>query len=306
MKLSGTIITFSILLLTFHGYAEIVSDTAIIKTHLTAITKTDQFRTHQHIDQLNKTAKYIQSVFNEYADSVFIQEYSANGRVYKNVICSFGTEHEKRIIVGAHYDVCDEQEGADDNASGVVGLLELARMLKGQRLNQRIDLVAYTLEEPPYFRTEFMGSYIHAKSLSDNGIKVYGMISLEMIGYFKDAKKTQTYPIGLLSLFYGSKGNYITLVKKWGAGAFTRKFCRKYKATKTIRTKKFAGPSALPGIDFSDHLNYWKFGFSALMITDTAFYRNKNYHEPTDTMETLDIKRMAKVIDGVFLTLTAL
>lgn len=191
------------------------------------------------------------------------------------------------------------------NASGVVGLLELSRLLKGHKLNQRIDLVAYSLEEPPYFWTEFMGSYIHAKSLVDNKTEVYGMISLEMIGYFKDEKKSQTYPIGLLSLFYGNRGNYITLVKKFGAGQFTRKFCRKYKSTKAIRTKKFTGPPALPGIDFSDHLNYWRFGISALMLTDTAFFRNKNYHKSTDKMETLDIKRMSKVIDGVFYTLTS-
>jgi hypothetical protein len=222
------------------------------------------------------------------------------------VICSFGTENEKRIIVGAHYDVCGKQEGADDNASGVAGLLELARMLKGRKLKYRIDLVAYSLEEPPYFRTEFMGSYIHAKSLADSKTNVYGMISLEMIGYFKDEKKSQSYPIGLLSLFYGNKGNYITLVKKFSAGKFTRKFCREFKSARTIRTKKFTAPPILPGIDFSDHLNYWRFGFSAMMITDTAFFRNKNYHEATDKMEILDIKRMAKVIDGVFASLIAL
>ena len=129
------------------------------------------------------------------------------------------------------------------------------------------------------------------------------MISLEMIGYFKDQKKSQSYPIGLLSLIYGNKGNYITLVKKFGAGHFTHKFCRQFKSAKTIRTKKFTGPATMTGIDFSDHLNYWKFGFSAFMITDTSFYRNKNYHELTDTMETLDIYRMAKVIDGVFIAL---
>jgi Zn-dependent M28 family amino/carboxypeptidase len=283
----------------YAGYA----DTALIKSYLTALTKTPQFRTEKNIDQLNKTAGYIKNVFTQYADSVTVQEYTVNGQIYKNVICSFGTENKKKIIVGAHYDVCGNQEGADDNASGVVGLLELSRMLKGKKLSQRIDLVAYTLEEPPYFRTEYMGSYVHAKSLADKGVEVYGMISLEMIGYFKDEKKSQNYPIGLLSLFYGNKGDYITLVKKFGAGQFTRKFCRTYKSTKAVRTKKFSAPAAVPGIDFSDHLNYWKFGFDALMITDTSFYRNKNYHEATDTMETLDIPRMAKVIDGVFRTL---
>jgi len=287
-------------------FANINADTSLIKSHLTAITKTGEFRTHHNIDQLNQTADYIKNVFMKYSDSVSFQEYKVKGLIYKNVICSFGTENKKRIIVGAHYDVCDEQEGADDNASGVAGLLELARLLKGQKLNQRVDLVAYSLEEPPYFRTEFMGSYIHAKSLMDNKTDVYGMISLEMIGFFTDEKKSQSYPLGILSLIYGNKGNYITLVKKFGAKQFTRKFCRKFKSTDLIRTKKFTGPPSLPGIDFSDHLNYWSFGYSALMITDTSFYRNKNYHEPTDTMETLDIKRMAKVIDGVFHALISL
>ena len=304
MTIHKHISTLIFLLVTNYCFSNTTSDTTVIKSHLTAITKTGSFRTYKNIEQLNQTADYIKSVFNQYSDSVYFQEYLVNGQVYKNVICSFGIEHKKRIIVGAHYDVCDNQEGADDNASGVVGLLELSRLLKGQKLNQRIDLVAYTLEEPPYFRTENMGSYIHAKSLVDNKTEVSGMISLEMIGFFKDEKKSQSYPIGLLSLFYGNRGNYITLVKKFGAGHFTRKFCRTYKSTKVIKTKKFTGPQRLSGIDFSDHLNYWKFGFSALMITDTAFYRNKNYHESTDKMETLDIYRMAKVIDGVLKTLT--
>ena len=286
--------------------AIVLSDTTIIKSHLTTLTKSNLFRSEDNVTQLNKIADFIKSVFKQYTDSVSTQEYSVKGKSYHNVICSFGTENTKRIIVGAHYDVCEHQQGADDNASGVVGLLELARLFKGQKLNYRIDLVAYTLEEPPYFRTEFMGSYIHAKSLSNNKANIFGMISLEMIGYFKDEKKSQSYPIGILSLFYGNKGNYITLVKKFGAGKFTRKFYSEFKSSKTIRTKKFTGPRALPGIDFSDHLNYWKFGYSAMMITDTSFYRNKNYHEKTDTMETLDIKRMSKVIDGVFSALLAL
>ncbi len=300
------LLTLIFLLVTTHCFATPASDTTIIKSHLTAITKTLHFRNYKNIAQLNKTAEYISTVFQQYSDSIRIQEYAVNGQIYKNVICSFGTENKKRIIIGAHYDVCGDQEGADDNASGIAGLLELCRLLQGQKLKQRVDLVAYTLEEPPYFRTEYMGSYVHAKALADNKTEVYGMISLEMIGYFKDEKKSQSYPVGLLSLFYGNKGNYITLVKKLGAGQFARSFCRKYKSAKSIRTKTFTAPPSLPGIDFSDHLNYWKFGFSALMITDTSFFRNKNYHEPTDTILTLDIKRMAQVIDGIFNTIMTL
>lgn len=282
------------------------TDTTSIKLHLQKITKTAAYRNHQNLTQLNAVASYIKSYFSKYSDSVAYQEYEVDGKIYKNVICSFGTENTQRIIVGAHYDVCGNQEGADDNASGVVGLLELAYQLKGQKLNKRLDLVAYTLEEPPYFRTEFMGSAVHAKYLSDNNIDVFGMLSIEMIGYFKDEKNTQNYPLGILSLRYGNRGNYITLVNQFNKGKFAKQFSRYFKDSKTIITKSFTGPKTLPGIDFSDHLNYWNHGYSALMITDTSFYRNKNYHQKTDTMETLDIGRMAKVIDGIYLALLKL
>jgi Peptidase family M28 len=287
-------------------FGQVHSDPTLIKKHLVAITKTNGYRNHQNIALLSQTADYIYAHFLQFADTVYFQEYSVKGKIYKNVIASFGAKNKKRIVVGAHYDVCGEQEGADDNASGVVGLLELARLLQGQPLRYRIDLVAFTLEEPPYFRSEYMGSYIHAKFLADTKTDVFGMLSLEMIGYFSGAKKSQSYPIGLLKLIYGGKGNYITLVKKFGAGKFARKFGKKFKKSKSLETKKFVAPSKLSGIDFSDHLNYWKFGFSALMLTDTAFYRNKNYHEKSDKMETLDIGKMAKVIEGVFGALTTL
>ena len=276
------------------------TDTINIIKHLTVLTKTKQYRNYRNIDQLNATAAYIHQEFLKYADSVSYQEYNINGTVYKNVICSFGTENSKRIIIGAHYDVCDDQEGADDNASGTVGLLELARQFKGQKLKNRIDLVAYTLEEPPYFRSNYMGSYIHAKHLADNKIDVIGMISIEMIGYFKDEKRSQHYPLPFMSWKYGKRGDYITLVKRFGGGAFVKSFCHDFIKSKNVKTEIFAGPKRLPGVDFSDHLNYWKYDFSALMITDTAFYRNKNYHKKSDTMDTLDIQRMAKVIDGIF------
>ena len=178
--------------------------------------------------------------------------------------------------------------------------------MKGQKLSYKIELVAYTLEEPPYFETENMGSFIHAKSLKDNNVDVFGMVSLEMIGYFKDDKKSQDYPVGFLSLIYGNRGNYITLVNKFGKGKFARQFSNRYKRSKTVRTKKFTAPKSMEGIDYSDHRNYWKFGYSALMLTDTSFFRNPNYHLKTDTMGTLDISRMSKAIDGVFQALVKL
>jgi Zn-dependent M28 family amino/carboxypeptidase len=281
-------------------------DTLSIRKHLNNIIDTEKPRNHKNIESLNYVADYIFKDFTEYADSVYYQTYIVDNIEYKNVVCVFGIQNTKTIVVGAHYDVCGNQDGADDNASGVVGLLELAKLLKGKELKYRIEMVAYTLEEPPYFRTKSMGSYIHAKSLYENKTDVYGMFCLEMIGYFDDTKKSQDYPIGLLSLVYGNRGNYITLVNKFSKGKFSRKFNKKFKSNKLIKTKKFVAPAKLPGIDFSDHLNYWKFGFSGLMITDTAFYRNKNYHEDTDTIETLDLFRMSKVIESVYKTLIVL
>ena len=278
-------------------------DTLSIRKHLNTIVNTKNPRNYRNIESLNYVADYIFKDFMKYADSVYYQSYLVDNIEYKNVVCVFGISNAKTIVVGAHYDVCGNQDGADDNASGVVGLLELAKSLKGKKLKYRIEMVAYTLEEPPYFRTKNMGSFIHAKSLYENNTDVYGMFCLEMIGYFDDARKSQDYPIGPLSLIYGTRGNYITLVNKFSKGKFSRKFSKQFKNQRLIKTKEFMAPAKLPGIDFSDHLNYWAFDFSALMITDTAFYRNKNYHENTDTIETLDLLRMSQVIESVYQTL---
>ena len=145
-----------------------------------------------------------------------------------------------------------------------------------------------------------MGSYKHAEYLSENNIPVLGMISLEMIGYFSDEKNSQRYPFSWLKLFYGNKGDFITSVQTFRSGKFVKKFNRKMGKNDFIKHKKFTAPAKVGGVDFSDHRNYWHFGFSACMITDTAFMRNSNYHQPTDTIESLDLRRMAAVIDAVF------
>ena len=126
----------------------------MIKNYLTKLTKTDTPRSFENISQLNAVASYIESIFYIYTDSVQNQEWKVQSTTYQNIICSCGTEYKKRIIIGTNYDVCGNQQGADDSAAGIAGLLEWARMLKGQKLKYLIDLVAYTLEETPFFRTE--------------------------------------------------------------------------------------------------------------------------------------------------------
>ncbi|MDR2914962.1 MAG: M28 family peptidase [Tannerella sp.] len=279
-------------------YDNVESDSVRIVQHLTAITKTDGYRNYKNAPLLNQTAEYIFSVFNQYADTVYYQQFQFGDETYMNVVCRLGSENNKPlVIVGAHYDVHEETEGADDNASGIVGLLELVRILSKEKLNYPIEIVAYTLEE-----WTMTGSITHAKSLQDAGIPVYGMVAFEMIGYFDDRPNSQSYPVKALKLIYGNKGNYIMLAKKNSTGAFVRNFSNSFKKQATIETKSVEAPLKW-GVGRSDHSSYWKFGYDALMITNTANYRNPNYHKSSDTMETLDILRMMKVIDATALAI---
>jgi len=251
-------------------------------------------------DNLRTMAKYLEERFAVAGARVALQKYGIDGREYYNVIASYGPEKGSRLVVGAHYDTCCELPGADDNTSGVAGLLALAPLLAKVELKHRIDLVAFTLEEPPFFRTEGMGSAQHARMLVDENAQVSLMIALEMIGYFTDAPDTQAYPLPFLKLLYPTTGNYLAVVGRTGEGSLARKLKSKLMASTGIPIYSINAPEFIPGMDFSDHLNYWRHGFPAVMLTDTAFYRNKNYHTAADTPETLDYERMAEVVRGVY------
>ncbi|GGG43694.1 hypothetical protein GCM10011378_20110 [Hymenobacter glacieicola] len=280
------------------------ADTARLRQHLVALTTTPEPRNYLHEASLNQAADYIRRELAAAGARTSEQEYQVQGRRYRNIIGHFGPAQGPRVVVGAHYDVCGEQPGADDNGTGVAALLELARLLRQQpQLPYPIELVAYTLEEPPFFRTKQMGSYVHAQSLHAAGVPVRGMVALEMLGYYNDQPGSQQYPLGPLKWVYGSRGNYVTVAQKFGNGRFGRRFARRYKATATLPVKRFNAPAWLPGIDFSDHLNYWHFGYAAVLLTDTAFYRNKSYHEPTDTLSRLDMRRLGLAVDAVLMTL---
>lgn len=264
------------------------------------------YRTYTDTAVLNNVADFIHEEFEVRTAHVYRQTFNVGSNSYSNVIALIGDTTKPRIVIGAHYDVCGDQDGADDNGSGVVGLIVALEELKEYEGDYCLEFVAYTLEEPPMYNTNYMGSLKHSKWLKERDVAVFGMISLEMIGYFDDAKKSQSYPLRFLRMFYGSKGNYITLVRKLRKGKFVRRFSRKFVKADKVRTKKFTAPKSLPGIDFSDHRSYWSEGFEALMITDTAFYRNHNYHEKTDTIDSLDFNRMADVVNGVVSAIEAM
>ncbi|MBI3562248.1 MAG: M28 family peptidase [Gammaproteobacteria bacterium] len=253
---------------------------------------------------LHSMALYLQQQFAAAGARVVLQKYAIDDRTYYNVIASYGPQTGPRLVVGAHYDTCCELPGADDNTSGVAGLLALAPLLARVELQQRIDLVAFTLEEPPYFRTEGMGSAQHAALLVEEKAEIRLMIALEMIGYFSDVPDSQDYPVPLMKTLYPTTGNFLAVVGKTGEGRIAKTVKSKLLASTRLPIYSINAPSFIPGVDFSDHLNYWQRGFPAVMLTDTAFYRNKNYHTAADTPEKLDYERMAEVIRGVYYLIT--
>ncbi len=259
-------------------------------------------RNFQNLKSLEEAFLYIKREFEKGGHIAEIQTWRTQGSEYKNVFISYDPDKTKRLIVGAHYDVCGEQPGADDNASGVAGLLELARLVFEHKpvLNYGIDFVAYCLEEPPFFGTEFMGSYIHAKSLHDNKVDVIGMICMEMIGYFSHAPESQPFPSVELSKLFPHTANFIIVVGIEKYAQFTRKFHRLMSTGSAIDVQVITFPSHDGLAGLSDQRSYWKFGYPALMINDTAFVRNPNYHAASDTIETLDFSKMTEVVTSTY------
>jgi hypothetical protein len=162
----------------------------------------------------------------------------------------------------------------------------------------RVVLAAYANEEPPSFGTERMGSAVHARALADRGVRVRIMISLEMIGAFSDARGSQAYP-AVVGWFHPSTGNFVAVVGKWGQGGAVRDVAAGMRAGSPLPLETLTAPTVFPGVDFSDHRSFWANGYDAVMVTDTAFFRNPRYHTPTDRPDTLDYARMAEVVKGV-------
>jgi Zn-dependent M28 family amino/carboxypeptidase len=234
------------------------------------------------------------------------QVFDVDGQKFKNLIARFGDSGLPKFVVGAHYDVCGDQPGADDNGSAVAGLLEVSRLVveKKPKLSHQLEFVAYTLEEPPNYGTQFMGSYVHAKSLQSQKAKVKMMIVLEMIGFFSDEPNSQKFPAFFMKWFYPTVGNFIAIVGHMGGLGYGKRIQQLFMKNSSVPAYRLHAPKHLGGVDYSDHRSYWKFGYPALMITDTAFFRNYHYHMKTDTPETLDYRRMAEVVKGTYSVLS--
>jgi Zn-dependent M28 family amino/carboxypeptidase len=215
------------------------------------------------------------------------------------------TKPEEIVIVGAHYDTVYDCPGADDNTSGVAALLELARLLKDSHPARTLRFVAFVNEEPPWFQTESMGSLVYAREAHRKHEKIVAAISLETIGMYSDRPGSQQYPEPM-GLLYPDRGNFIGFVGNLSSRALVRNAIQVFRQSASIPSQGSAAPEFLSGVGWSDHWSFWQEGYPAVMVTDTAPFRNPNYHRPTDKPDTLDYASMARVVTGLQQVVTSL
>jgi len=202
------------------------------------------------------------------------------------------------VVVGAHYDSAIGTPGADDNASGTAALLALAKRLRSRKLERTLRFVAFVNEEPPHFQTTDMGSWRYAKRCRERGEHVSAMLSLESIGYFSDVEGSQSYPPPL-SLFFPSRGDFIGVVGNTASRELVRRSIDSFRRHARFPSEGAAVPGLLPGVGWSDHWAFWQEGYPAVMVTDTAPFRNPHYHLATDRADQVDFERLARVVIGI-------
>lgn len=277
-------------------------DAARLQAHVRHLSTVTVPRSFERAGTLALAADHVQQAMTAAGARVQRQAVQVQGETFHNIVARFGPAQGPLLVIGAHYDSHGHTAtpGADDNASGVAGLIELARLLAAHPPPVPVELVAYTLEEPPHFRTADMGSAHHARALAARGQPVSLMMSLEMIGYFSDEEGSQHYPVPGLSLLYPSRGNFIGIVSRPQDWRETRQLKAAMLGATPLPVASINTLPLVPGVDFSDHLSYWVSGFPAVMVTDTAFARNLEYHRAGDTHDRLDYRRMAQVVQGVY------
>ena len=202
------------------------------------------------------------------------------------------------VVVGAHYDTVVGCPGANDNATGVAAVLELAQRFSGRRQPRAIRFVAFVNEEPPFFQTEHMGSAVYANALRSDDERVVGMLSLETMGYYSEERGSQRYPAPMATV-YPDVGNFIGFVANVASARLLWRARRAFKRRTSFPLQSATVPAAIPGVGWSDHWAFWQAGYPAMMVTDTAPYRYPWYHTADDTPEKVDYDRLAHVVDGL-------
>ncbi|THB65495.1 MAG: M28 family peptidase [Desulfovibrio sp.] len=280
--------------------AEEQATSARLKDHVYMLAQTIGERNHVKYEALVRAAQYVEDQFRDLGFSPAVQDYLIKGRSYSNISAELpGTTFPERlIVVGGHYDSAVGTPGADDNASAVAGVLETARLLKDRPLECTVRFAAFTNEEPPFFMTKNMGSYVYAKQCRRNNEHIEAMLSYEMLGYYRDEPGTQSLPL-IVRPFYPSRGDFIAFVGNTGSRKLVRQLVASFRGHTAFPSQGAVLPSLVRGVSLSDHRSFWVNGYPAAMVTDTAFKRNRNYHTPGDTPDTLDYDRMARVVHGM-------
>jgi Zn-dependent M28 family amino/carboxypeptidase len=209
------------------------------------------------------------------------------------------------VVLGAHYDTVNGCPGANDNATGVAALLELARRFASRPHKRTIRFVAFVNEEPPFFRTSHMGSVVYANAARVRGDRIVGMLALETMGYYSDARGSQPYPAPV-ARFYPNVGNFIGFVSNVASGRLLIKARRAFRQRTSFPVQAAAVPGAIPGVGWSDHWSFWQAGYRAMMVTDTAPFRYPWYHTAEDTPEKVSADKLAQVVDGLEHVVTVL
>ncbi len=249
---------------------------------------------------LEKAALYIEQELRSYGYSPIRQTYTADGQTFSNIEVEVpGVQHpDKIVVIGAHYDTAGNLPGANDNASGVAATLELARHFASAKPKRTIRSVFFVNEEPPYFQTEAMGSYVYAKRCHERKEDISAMLALETIGYYTDEPGSQAYPGGVLP-GYPNRGNFLGFVADPKSALLLRTALQAFRANVVLPAEGIAGPDSVTGIGWSDHWSFWQFGYKALMVTDTAPFRYPYYHTAEDTPDKLDYPRFAEAVAGI-------
>ncbi|MDH3688942.1 MAG: M28 family peptidase [Gammaproteobacteria bacterium] len=250
--------------------------------------------------ELDQAAQYVSDTFHASGYQVIQQAFNVNGKTVKNleVLKEGLTVPNEIIVVGAHYDSVFGSPGANDNATGVGTMLELARLLTPQRLARSVRFVAFVNEEPPYTYTEAMGSRRYVERAVSRGENIIAMLSLETIGYYSEEDHSQHYPFPF-ALFYPHRGDFIGFVGNLRSRNLVRQAINSFRRHAKFPSEGCAAPGWITGIGWSDHWSFWKAGYSAIMVTDTALFRYSQYHSAADRPEIIDYERLARVADGL-------
>jgi Zn-dependent M28 family amino/carboxypeptidase len=232
------------------------------------------------------------------------QVYAVDGEEVGNFIAELpgGRLRDEIVVVGAHYDTVPGTPGADDNASAVAVLIEVARLMRQMNPARTVRFVGFACEEPPYCYTSDMGSRVYARECRVKGEKVVGMLCLEMVGFYSTERGSQKVPASIPRVFhrlFPQRGDFLGAVANLRSWRLLLEFGRGFKRAVKFPLFSIALPERVQEIRRSDNSSFWDQGYPALMLTDTSFLRNANYHQASDLPETLDYERMARVAVGV-------